>query len=64
MRIVLATGGLRFNGNTINEKALGGSETYLTYISKEFASLGHDVRVYCNCDKPGIYDNVLYTDLS
>lgn len=64
MRIVIATGGLKFNGNTINEKALGGSETWLCYISKEFAKLGHDVRVYCSCDNPGVYDNVLYEDVS
>lgn len=64
MRIVIATGGLSFNGNTINEKALGGSETWLVYIAKEFAKLGHDVRVYCTCDKQGIYDSVFYSDIS
>ena len=61
--IVMATGGLTFNGNTLNEKALGGSETAFIEVSKQFSRMGHHVTVYCNCDKEGLYDNVLYFNL-
>lgn len=58
--IVIATSGIEFNGNTLSEKALGGSETAVIYVAREFARMGHDVKVFCNCDKPGIYDAVEY----
>lgn len=58
--IGFVTGGLDFNGNTVYEKALGGSESALIYMAREMSKLGNEVTVYCNCDKPGIYDGVDY----
>ena len=61
--IGFVTGGLDFNGNTIYEKALGGSESAMIYMAKEIAKLNNEVTVYCNCDKPGMYDGVDYRPL-
>jgi glycosyltransferase involved in cell wall biosynthesis/2-polyprenyl-3-methyl-5-hydroxy-6-metoxy-1,4-benzoquinol methylase len=58
--IAFVTGGLKFNGNSVNEKALGGSESALIYMAREITKLGNDVTVYCDCDKPGNYDGVDY----
>lgn len=58
--IVIATHGLPFNGNTDREKALGGSETAVINVARELAKQGHYVRVFNNCDKPGLYDGVVY----
>lgn len=58
--IGFVTGGLDFNGNTVYEKALGGSESALIYMARELAKLDNEVTVYCNCDRPGIYDGVDY----
>jgi glycosyltransferase involved in cell wall biosynthesis/2-polyprenyl-3-methyl-5-hydroxy-6-metoxy-1,4-benzoquinol methylase len=58
--IAFATLGLSFNGNTIYEKALGGSESAMIYMAKELHKLGNDVTVYCNCDRPGTYEGVVY----
>lgn len=62
--IAFVTSGLQFNGNTINEKALGGSESALIYMAKELAALNNSVTVYCRCDRPGKYDSVEYKSLS
>lgn len=61
--IGFVTSGLKFNGNTIYEKALGGSESALIYMAREIAKLDNDVTVYCDCDKPGNYDGVDYRTL-
>lgn len=61
--IGFVTSGLDFNGNTVYEKALGGSESAMIYMAKEMAELGNEVTVYCNCDRPGIYGNVEYRPL-
>ncbi len=58
--IVIATQGLPFNGNTDRQKALGGSETAVINVARELAKQGHYVRVFCDCDKPGLYDGVVY----
>ena len=58
--IGFVTSGLEFNGNTVYEKALGGSESALIYMARELARLGNEVTVYCKCDRPGFYDGVEY----
>lgn len=55
-------GGLDFNGDSLTEGSIGGSETALLYMAKELAKRGHDVKVFCNCSKPGRYDRVDYYD--
>jgi hypothetical protein len=61
--VAFVTSGLQFNGNTVYEKALGGSESAMIYMAKEMAKLGNEVTVYCECDKPGMYDLVEYRTL-
>ena len=60
----LDTIGLTYNGNTLNEKGLGGSESAIILLTKELAKIGFEVTVYCRCDIPGTYDNVRYFNLS
>ena len=43
MVIGFVTGGLAFNGDTLKTKGLGGSETALLCIAREFAKRGHRV---------------------
>lgn len=61
---ILDTIGLVYNGNTLNEKGLGGSESAIILLSKELVNIGFDVTVYCKCDKPDTYDNVIYKDIN
>ena len=58
--ISLVTGGLKFNGSSLEHTSLGGSESAMIYMAKELYKLGNEVTVYCDCDKPGIYDGVDY----
>lgn len=60
MKISFYTRGTEFNGNTIAEKGLGGSESAMLYMARELARRGHTVSVFCSCDTPGNYDNVGY----
>ncbi len=62
--IVLYTEGLQFNGGTINEVALGGSESAFTYLAREFARLGHNVTAFTRCGEGGLFDGVAYIDVS
>ena len=62
--IAFATGGLQFNGGSLIEKALGGSESAMIYMARELAALGNVVTVFCECDKPGNYDGVRYAPIS
>ena len=60
--------GIPYDGSTVYNQGLGGSESAVTFVSAELASLGFDVTVFntCNIDhaKPGIYDGVLYRPLT
>ncbi|MBM4055257.1 MAG: glycosyltransferase [Planctomycetes bacterium] len=62
--IVFYTGGLPFHGKTMEETGLGGSESALIYMARSIASNGLRVRVYCNCNQPGNYDGVEYSNLT
>lgn len=61
--IVFYTAGIPFNGNTIYETGLGGSESSLFFVAREFARLGYRVHVFNNCDQPGTYENVKYDEM-
>ena len=61
---VFYTVGMKFDGNTIYEKGLGGSESALFYIARELARMGYVVKVFNKCDNPGIYEGVEYGDLT
>ncbi len=62
-RIAFYTEGLPFDGATIYETGLGGSESALYYLAREFASLGHQVQVFCHTHRPGWYEGVEYRNL-
>jgi len=64
MHIVFYTRGLPFDGGSLEEKSLGGAETALICLAREFAHLGHQVQVFCPCPRPGEYDGVQYLDLA
>ena len=64
MHIVIYTEGLPFDGATPFERSLGGSESAVVFMARELARLGHGVRVFCNCERPGEYDAVTYRDLA
>lgn len=48
MFIVMHCMGLPFDGDTIKEKSLGGSETAAYYMAKELSALGHKVTMFTN----------------
>lgn len=64
LEIVLYTEGLPFTGNTLEEKALGGSETAFISVARQFAQLGHRVTAYCLCSEEGTFEGVRYLDVS
>ena len=63
---IIDTVGLTYDGNTLNTRGLGGSESAVILISKELAKIGFDVTVYNNCidsqAKPGVYNGVRFID--
>ena len=64
LTIVFYVNGMAFNGDSLKEHSLGGSETAGLCMAREMAALGHDVVVFSNCDKPGKYDGVKYRNLA
>lgn len=52
--------GLRYDGDTLNKRGLGGSESATIYMSKELQKLGFDVTVFCKVEQEGVYDGVKY----
>lgn len=60
--------GVAYDGDTLNNRGIGGSEAAVILVAKELSDLGLDVTVYNACDeedsKPGIYDGVTYKPLS
>ena len=65
---IIDTIGLTYDGNTLQSRGLGGSESAVILMSKELAALGFDVTVFNNCiDKlstEGTFDRVNYIDLT
>lgn len=45
---------------TVKKTGIGGSELMLIHQAKNLAALGHKVRVYSSCGKPGVFDGVKY----
>lgn len=63
----VADGGFKsWNGQTINEEGVGGSETYIIELARNIANLNniYEVHVFCKCNKGGIYGGVIYHDIS
>lgn len=59
--------GMAYDGDTLNRKGMGGSESAVILVTKELAKIGIDVTVYNACDeddnKPGVYNGVTYKPL-
>lgn len=51
-----------FNGRTIYEKSLGGSETAAYYLARNLAKLGHHVKVFTTHPEEGTWDGVEYVN--
>jgi len=60
MHIVIYASGIPFNGNTVNERSLGGSESAAYYVAKELAARGHRVNVFTESEEEGNFDGVNY----
>ena len=62
MNIIMYVPGMPFNGETIKNKSLGGSETAGYYLAKELAARGHKVAVFTNISvaEQGVWDEVKY----
>lgn len=54
----------RFEGDSIDTRPLGGTETSEIYLTREFAKNGLTATVFCDCDKPGLYNGVNFLRLS
>lgn len=55
--------GMEFDGETIRNKALGGSETAAYYVSRGLAQRGHEVTMFTKCPKEGVWNGVRYRHL-
>ena len=60
MDVTLHALGMPFNGKTIFEKSLGGSETAAYYLARELARRGHNVKVFTTHPEEGTWDGVEY----
>jgi glycosyltransferase involved in cell wall biosynthesis len=60
--------GLTYDGDTLNKRGLGGSESAVILLAKELAKKNFKVTVFNNCidkeSKEGIFDDVHYIDHS
>ena len=60
--------GLPYDGTTVYNQGLGGSESAVTFMAKSLAQLDFSVTVFNNCNiddaKSGTFDNVIYRPLS
>ena len=64
LTIAMYTEGLLFAGDTLDRRALGGSETAFICVARELAALGHHVTAYCLCEQEVTYDGVAYRNIS
>jgi len=59
--------GLPYDGTTVHNQGLGGSESAVTFMAEQLARLNFDVTVFNNCNidhaRPGVYSGVLYRPL-
>jgi glycosyltransferase involved in cell wall biosynthesis len=48
---------------TAKKNGIGGSETAVIAVAEGLAKRGHRVRVFCDCDQPGLHDEVEWCPL-
>jgi len=58
--IILLAPGMAFQGDSLGQHSLGGSETAALYMARELRARGHDVTVFANTSRPGDYGGVIY----
>jgi glycosyltransferase involved in cell wall biosynthesis len=51
----------RWSPNSLSQ-GLGGAQTAVIYLAREWAKLGYTVVVFAHCTQEGIYENVRYVD--
>ena len=56
--------GLPYDGNTLNHRGLGGSESATILMAQELSKIGFEVTIFNHCDYPGMYDIVRYENIS
>lgn len=61
--VFIAPTSMPFDGNSIKNKPIGGSETAMIHTAKGLAQ-DYNVVVFCPCPRPETYDGVLYVDVS
>lgn len=50
-----------FNGDTVAQEPLGGTQSSMIYLAQELAVLGHEVHIFCHCGpRAGCFQNVHY----
>ena len=64
LSMVFLVPGLPFDGNTMETKSLGGSETAGLCMAREMAKMGHIVKMFCNTDTHAEYEGVNYYNAS
>ena len=62
--IIFMTAGMAFDGHTVKNKSLGGSESAAYYMARALARRGHRVRHFTNTEKTEIVDGVTYMPIS
>ena len=64
VRIVFVHSGIEFDGHSLRERPLGGTETALIGVTRELARLaGNEVCVFANTPRQAIFDGVAYYPL-
>ena len=61
--VFICPSSLQFSGKSLDEKPLGGSETALIHTARGLTK-ENNVVVFSSCQEPGIYEDVLYLDIS
>lgn len=56
--------GLQYNGNTLKERGLGGSESATILMARELSKIGFEVTIFNHCGETADYNGVEYRDIS
>lgn len=66
--LIIDSNGIKFNGNSLDVRGVGGSEAAIILLSKELNKIGFSVTVINNCKNdicvPGVYSGITYIDQS
>jgi len=62
LKITMYCDGFPFDGNTLEDSSLGGTETAALQCAQTFADMGHEVIMVNHCLRPGNYKGVKYVN--